>query len=102
MKYLKRIQEIEDEIMKLAHLEDKLRRYESRGCTLGEKVVIGRELKLIDRRIERAQYEISALEGSNFVAIQTEKREVRYMPIDARPPVRFFGIEILGETAKAA
>lgn len=93
MKMEKRIQEIEDEIISVAHIEAKLSRFIRNGATPEQIAEARRMLADCDRKIFRLKTELKALDRFGHEMARRMKSILDMAPIDIDRPVTFFGIE---------
>lgn len=96
-----RIREIEKEILSLAHLEAKIRRYVRRGCDAAEERQADQMLVEIDQKIIRCNTRIKALEKLDSGTATRSCNVLRFEPIEVGRPVRFISIDVV-EPLKAA
>lgn len=85
-----RLQDLENGIVSLCHIEDKLRRALRRGATIRETETIGRELRRIDSSIKKLMDEMLRVD---IVYVSKHPDLRKLLPAGfRRPPVRFFSI----------
>lgn len=92
---LSKIQEIETEIISLAHLEAKLGRFIRNDATPEQIEKARTMLERIDRRIHECQIRIRALERFEINAANQLDLLLRREPIEVPHLVTFFGVEAI-------
>ncbi len=85
MSAIKRIQEIEQEIIEAANLKALLESNLKEAISETGINIFSSQLAFVEKRIARAQAEIKAIETAHFAEIQIARRNAKYPPI---PPAR--------------
>ncbi|MGD9564478.1 MAG: hypothetical protein AB7Q37_18920 [Pyrinomonadaceae bacterium] len=99
---LTQIQKLEKEIFACAWQADMFERYVRRGCGPEHKEAIKVYVEMLDKRITRAKAEIKAIEGSPDYSADMPSERKEWPAIQTRKPVRFFGIEVIGNDESKA
>ncbi|MGE3953531.1 MAG: hypothetical protein AB7F88_19780 [Pyrinomonadaceae bacterium] len=99
---LTQIQKLEKEIFACAWQADMFERYVRRGCGPEHKEAIEIYVGMLDKRIRIAQAEIKAIEGSPDYSLDLPPARKEWPPIVRRQPVKFFGIEVIGNDESKA